>query len=166
MKTKLTPIELQQQRFTTSFRGYNTTQVDNVLDEVSDTLESIMAENEELKGKVQALTSENHEFREREDSYKRLMLNSQAVLEQMKENARKSAELIVAQAEVDSGRIIQNTHDRLVRMQDEINELKRQKSQIRNQIKAILETHMELLTIQVPEIINEESEEIRQIGYE
>ena len=166
MKTKMTPIEIQQQRFTTRFRGYNTIEVDHFLDNVSETLQSILVENENLREKSQALNQENQEFKSREDAYKRLMLNSQKVLEQMKENARKSSEVIVAQAEVDASRIIQSAHDKLVRMHEEINELKRQKIQLRSQLKSIIETHGELLEIQRIEMEPPVAEDVQRIGCE
>jgi cell division initiation protein len=151
MKTRLTPVEIQQQKFKTGFRGYNTVEVDQFLDEVSETVRSVLAENESLKENAQQVSKENQELKAREDAYKRLMLNSQKVVEQMKENSRKSAEVIVAQAEMDAGKIMQSAHDRLIRMHEEISELKRQKIRLRNQIKSILATHLELLEIEEAE---------------
>lgn len=147
MKTKLTPLEIQQQRFTTSFRGYNTVEVDSFLDQAADTIEALMTESESLREKNLQLGQENQDFRAREESFKRVMLNSQKVLEQMKDNARKSSEVMVAQAEVDAERIIQSAHNKLARMHEEINELKRQKIQFKAQLKSMIQSHAELLEI-------------------
>lgn len=147
MKPKLTPLEIQQQRFTTGFRGYNTAEVDSFLDHAADTIESLMMENESLKEKNLQLNQENQDFRAREESFKRVMLNSQKVLEQMNENARKSSEVMVAQAEVDAERIIRSAHQTLARMHEEINELKRQKIHFRTQLRAMIKSHGELLEL-------------------
>lgn len=147
MKTKLTPLEIQQQRFATSFRGYNTVEVDSFLDQAADTIEALMTECEALREKNLQLGQENQDFRAREESFKRVMLNSQKVLEQMKDNARKSSEVLVAQAEVDAERIIQSAHNKLARMHEEINELKRQKIQFKAQLKSMIQSHAELLEI-------------------
>ena len=165
MKTTLTPLEIQQQRFTIKFRGYNTSEVDLFLDQVCETLEVIMNDAEGLREKIRTLTQENQEHKSREESYKRVMLNSQKVLEQMKDNAKKSSDLIVAQAEVDAERIIQSAHDKLARMHDEINELKRQHIQFRTQMKSVIDSHSELLDMTYTEIDAPE-EEIRQIDYD
>jgi cell division initiation protein len=147
MKTKLTPLEIQQQRFATSFRGYNTAEVDSFLDQAADTIEALMVESESLREKNLQLSQDNQDFRAREESFKRVMLNSQKVLEQMKDNARKSSEVLVAQAEVDAERIIQSAHHKLARMHEEINELKRQKIQFKAQLKSMIQSHAELLEI-------------------
>lgn len=166
MKNKLTPLEIQQQRFTIRFRGYNTGEVDQFLDHVCDTLEAMIGETESLKEKIRQLTQENTDYKSREESYKRVMLNSQQVLEQMKDNARKSSELIVAQAEVDAEKIIKSAHDKLTRMHDEINELKRQQVQFRTQMKSMIQSHAVLL--EMSQIDAEETAEdgIRQIDYD
>jgi cell division initiation protein len=147
MKTKLTPLEIQQQRFTTSFRGYNTMEVDGFLDHIADTIESLMAENESLREKNTQLNQENQDFRTREESFRKVMLNSQKVLDQMQENARKSTELMIAQAEVDADKIMQGAHLRLSQLHEEINELKRQRIQFKSQMKSMIQTHAELLEI-------------------
>lgn len=165
MKIKLTPLEIQQQRFTVKFRGYNTSEVDLFLDQVCDTLEIVMSETEVFREKVRQLSQENQDYKSREESYKRVMLNSQKVLEQMKDNAKKSSDLIVAQAEVDAEKIIQSAHDKLTRMHDEINELKRQQVQFRSQMKSMIESHAALLEMTQAELEGPE-EDVRQIDYD
>ena len=147
MKNKLTPIDIQQQRFTVKFRGYNPAEVDSFLDQVTETLELMLGENETLREKNHQLNVDNQDYKSREESFKRVMLNSQKVLEQMKENARKSSELIVAQAEVDADNIISSAHTKLEKLYDEINELKRQRIQFKTQLKSVIESHSELLEI-------------------
>lgn len=167
MKLKLTPLDIQQQRFTVKFRGYNTAEVDNFLDLVSETIEAMIGDHELLKEKIHHLTLENQEYKSREESFKRVMLNSQNVLEQMKESARKSSELIVAQAEVDADKIISSAHNKLELLHDEINELKRQRVQFRAQVKSVIQAHSDLLDISGIEFENKEEEEaIRQLDYD
>ncbi|MBU1170846.1 MAG: DivIVA domain-containing protein [Proteobacteria bacterium] len=165
MKNKLTPLEIHQQRFSVRFRGYNTSEVDFFLDQVSETLELMTSEAEALREKIRQLNLENQDYRSREESYKRVMLNSQTVLEQMKENARKSSEVIVAQAEVDADKIIQSAHNKLERMHDEVNELKRQQVQFRAQMKSMIEAHSVLLEMTQIELDPKE-EGVRQIDYD
>jgi cell division initiation protein len=75
------------------------------------------------------------------------MLNSQKVLEQMKENARKSAELVVAEAEVKAEKILSRAQNRLSQLHEDIAELRRQRSQIEVQIRSVIEGHSKLLEI-------------------
>jgi cell division initiation protein len=65
----------------------------------------------------------------------------------MKDNARKSAELIIAEAEVKAEKILNNAHNRLVQLHEDISELKRQRTQIEVQIGSIVEAHSKLLDL-------------------
>jgi cell division initiation protein len=86
-------------------------------------------------------------YKEREETFKRAMLNSQKVLEQMKDNARKSAEIIIADAEVKAEKILNRSHTRLSQLHEDIAELKRQRIQIEVQIRSILEAHSKILEV-------------------
>jgi cell division initiation protein len=166
MKIKLTPLDIQQQRFTIRFRGYNTSEVDSFLDQVADSFVAIKSENEILKEKIHQREVENQEHKSREESFKRVMLNSQQVLEEMKEGARKSSELLVAQAQVDADKIINSAHEKLAKLHDEINELKRQRVQFKTQLQSIIQTHSELIEIGNFEFEKPEDEDIKKLDYD
>ena len=65
----------------------------------------------------------------------------------MRENARKSADLVVAGAEVVAEKMLTRTQNRLAQLHEDIAELKRQRIQIEVQIRSIIETHTKLLEI-------------------
>ena len=143
----LTPLDIQQQRFKTRFRGFDIQEVDLFLDQMADTFESLLKQNENLKEDFRRLQLEIQGYKNREDAFKRALLNSQRVIEQMKENAQKSAELIVAEAEVKAEKILNRAHNRLAQLHEDIAELKRQRMQIEVQIGSVIEAHGKLLEI-------------------
>ena len=124
---KLTPIEIQQQRFSTRFRGFDIREVDLFLEEAANAFENIISENESQRKEIRELKLEAQEFRNREESFKRIMLNSQKVIEQMKDNATKNGEIIIAKAEVGADKILNGAHIKLARLNEEITELKYRK---------------------------------------
>jgi cell division initiation protein len=63
----------------------------------------------------------------------------------MKHNARKSAELVIANAEVEAEKILNRAHQRLSQLHSDITELKRQRMQIEMQISTVVESHSKLL---------------------
>ena len=144
---KITPIEIQQQQFKVRFRGFDVMEVDNFLEQVTDAFELLQQENKNAQDEIQRIKLESQGYKEREETFKRAMLDSQKVLDQMKENARKSAELIVAGAEVKAEKILNRAHIRLAQLHDDITELKRQRIQIEVQIRSIIEAHTKLLEI-------------------
>ena len=142
---KTTPIDIQQQQFKVKFRGFDIHEVDSFLEQMADTFEVMQRQTENLDDKIHRLELENHGYKEREDTFKRAMLNSQKVLEQIKDNANKSAEIIIADAEVKAEKILNRSHNRLSQLHEDITELKRQRMQIEVQIRSIIETHTKLL---------------------
>ena len=144
---KITPIEIQQQQFKVRFRGFDVKEVDKFLEQMTDTFELLQQENENAQNEIRRIKLESQGYKEREETFKRAMLNSQKVLDEMKENARKSAELIVANAELKAEKILNRAHKRLAQLHEDIAELKRQRMQIEVQIRSIIETHTKLLEI-------------------
>jgi cell division initiation protein len=149
---KITPIDIQQKKFKIKFRGFDVQDVDGYLEEIADVIETLTAENNGLREKSRRLELEGKAFRKQEESFKKVMLSSQKVIEQMKANAHKSSELIIAGAEVKAEKVLNGAHNRLAQLHEDIAELKRQRMQIVVQIRSIIESHTKLL-----ELSNEEA---------
>ena len=160
---KLTPLDIQQQQFKTRFRGFDVREVDGFLEQMSGAFEKALSENERLHEEIRRLKLESQGYKEREETFKRAMLNSQKVLEQMKKNAQKSAELVVAEAEVKAEKILNRAQNRLAQLHEDIAELKRQRMQIEVQIRSIIEGHAKLLEIGIEETqtMEEEDEKLK-----
>ena len=161
---KITPLDIQQQQFKTRFRGFDIREVDAFLEQMAETFETLQKTNQNLTDEVRRLELEIQGYRKREETFKRALLNSQKVLDQMKDNARKSAELIIAEAEVKAEKILNKAHNRLAQLHEDISELKRQRTQIEVQISSIIEAHSRLLEIG-KEGIKESDEEDAKIKF-
>lgn len=144
---QFTPLDIQQQQFKISFRGFDVREVDAFLEQIADTFKSLQSNNISLQDEISRLKLENQGYRQREETFKRAMLNSQKVLEQMKKNAQKSAELIIADAEVKAEKLLNRAHSRLAQLHEDIAELKRQRIQIEIQVRSILENHTKFLDL-------------------
>jgi len=143
----ITPLDIQQQKFKTKIRGFDVREVDAFLEQMANVFESLQRTHKHLQEEVRRLELEIQGYRKREETFKRALLNSQKVLDQMKDNARKSAELIIAEAEVKAEKILNNAHNRLAQLHEDISELKRQRTQIEVQIGSIVEAHSKLLDL-------------------
>jgi len=143
----ITPLDIQQQKFKTKIRGFDVREVDAFLEQMANVFESLQRTHKHLQEEVRRLELEIQGYRKREETFKRALLNSQKVLDQMKDNARKSAELIIAEAEVKAEKILNNAHNRLTQLHEDISELKRQRTQIEVQIGSIVEAHSKLLDL-------------------
>ena len=156
---KITSLDIQQKRFTTRFRGFDISEVDEFLEKIADEFGVLRGEQDILEKEISILEKENKGYKSREENFKRVMLNSQKVIEEMKNNARKSAEMINAEAEVKAEKILINAHTKLAELQDEIMELKRQRIKLNMGIRAILETHSKLLDLDEESVIKSGEED-------
>ena len=144
---KMTPLDIQQQQFKTRFRGFDIREVDVFLEQTAGAFEALQRDNEDNQEEIRRLELEIQGYKKREETFKRALLNSQKILDQMKENARKSAELVIAESEVKAEKILNKAHNRLAQMHEDIAELKRQRTQIEVQISSIIEAHSKMLEI-------------------
>ncbi|MCF8050645.1 MAG: DivIVA domain-containing protein [Desulfobacterales bacterium] len=144
---RLTALDIQQQKFRTCLRGFDVREVDEFLEQMARSFEELQTENQQLRDRIERLEHENLGFHRREDTFKRVMLNSQKVIEQMKKNAQKSGELVIADSEVRAEKILNGAHNRLSRLHEDIAELKRQRMQLEVQLRSILESHRKLLDV-------------------
>jgi cell division initiation protein len=71
----------------------------------------------------------------------------------MKVNAEKEAKLVVSEAELKAERILNNAHNRLAQIHEDIAELKRQRTQFELKLRATIETYLKMLDMQKEEEI-------------
>ena len=140
----ITPLDIQQHQFSVRFRGFDIQEVDEFLEQIAHTLEALYDENERLNDENQALKQERSEFATREDALKQTITDSENRIEQMNEAARKSAELIVADADGKAEKIINKASSRLAELHEDIIQLKSQRIQLEAQLRSIIEAHYKL----------------------
>jgi len=149
---KMNPVEIQERQFKIKFRGFDVREVDDFLERVARTYEGALAENQKLKEEINKINQNLEEHRHREKTFQRTLQNSHKVLEQLKKNARKSSELIISDAEGKAERILNRAYNRLSQLHEDIAQLKRQRMQIQQQIRTIVETHSRMLDMSEQEM--------------
>ncbi len=141
----ITPLVVKQKEFTTRFRGFDVQEVDYFLEDITTELDNLNNTIKDLQEKNHRLNLENQGYRKREGSMKNAMIQSQKVLDQMKENAKKSSQVIIANAEVEAQKMLHRAQKRLSQLHSDIIELKRQRIQLEMQISAVIESHSKML---------------------
>lgn len=144
---KLTSLDIEQQQFSMRFRGYATQEVDAFLEQLTDTVQQLHHQIESLMSENQTLKGERKAFLQRAELAEAAMVDSKKLLEKSNEDAHKAADLIIAAAEVRAEKILNRAHNRLAQLHDDINELKRQRMQIELQIRHIIENHTRVLDL-------------------
>lgn len=142
---KITPLDIRQKRFESSFRGFSQREVEAFLELVAGEFEEVVKENIALKEEGKRVQARLEQHVERERTLQETMVTAQRISGDLKENARKEADIIVASAEHQAEKIVQDAHGKLVQVVSDINELKRQRVQFESQIRSVVDAHVKLL---------------------
>jgi cell division initiation protein len=153
---KLTPLDIQQQRFPRGLSGYDKKEVHSFLEFVSREVESLLTEVGHLRERIGKQDDELFRYREREETLKEALVTAQKMAEDMRTQAKKESDLIIAEAEMKAERIIHSAHGRLLQILEEISDLKRQRVQLVASIRQVVETHSKLLDSEPQEKAQEE----------
>ncbi len=142
----ISPIDIQQQQFKGKmFGGLDSDDVDAFLQVVSTEMEGLIRENADLKEQIRKAAAELDETRQRENSLRETMLAAQKITEEMKANAKREATLLISEAEIKADRLLADAESRLLQLGNQIQDLRREKSQFENSFRSILENHLKLL---------------------
>ncbi len=144
----ITPLDIQQKRFHVAFRGYENREVDAFLELVREEMEILLREVTELREFRQEYDQRMAELQEREETVKNTMIMTQKLADDSRENARKEAELIVKDAELKSREIIDKALQQKVKLEADIQELKRRKHHFLEDIKKVIRMHMEMINFE------------------
>lgn len=142
---KLTPLDIQQQQFRTSALGFDKKEVDAFLDAIATDVEGLLRDNNALREEIKRKDAELQDHKGREQTLKDTLMTATRITEDIKVNARKESDIVIAQAEQQAEQIIQNAHTRLVRIMEDIDELRRQKAQFQASLRSVISTHEKLL---------------------
>jgi cell division initiation protein len=94
-----TPVELRHVRFSrTLFRGYSRSAVDDVIEEVVASFETVWRERAELADHVELLEKQLEDLRTREALLATTLVSAEKAAADAKEQAKREAELIIAEA--------------------------------------------------------------------
>ncbi len=142
---KVTPLDIQQKRFHVAFRGYDRNEVDQFLDLVRDEMESLVREVTGLRELRESYEERQKQLVEKEETVKSTMLTTQKLSEELKENARKEAGLILKDAEMRGQQTVNGAQQEKLRLDADIRELKRRRHLFLQDMKKVIQMHLEMV---------------------
>lgn len=157
---KVTPLEIQNHRFRTKWRGLDPVEVEAFLAMVSDEIEDLTRSKSEFESRLRTLETENSEHRERERTLRDTLLSAQRASEDIRGAAHREAELTIQQARDSSERLSDHALQRSAEIEKAIQDLKIQRTQFRLQMEQLI-----ALIKQVLEMDRLESESDRPLSY-
>ncbi len=141
----ITPLDITQKQFRRTFRGLDPEEVEAFLGLVAVEFEALVKDVMALREDNQRKAEEIGEHRSRERALQETLVAAQKASEEIRESARKEAEITVSDAELQAEKIVQAAHTRFLRIVDDINELKRQRLQFETNVRTLVESHVKLI---------------------
>ena len=142
---KITPVDIKNQQFGKSFRGYDPSEVDSFLEMVCSTLEDLVRENAGLKEKLSSAESTLVGYKDLEGNLRSALVTAQKSAEEIRENATKEAQLLMRETKIKVGRNMEESHNTLSRLKKQIADLQNTKREYLARLKSLVETHLRVL---------------------
>ncbi len=101
----LAPTEIRHVPIKRGPWGYRRGAVERLLDEIADSYEDVWRERHDLIERVDGLEAELQRHRELESLLRRTLVSAESAAEEQREQARRSAELVVSEAHAEARRI-------------------------------------------------------------
>ena len=142
---RITPLDIIQKQFTPGRRGYDADEVRAFLDQVRESMEELLKENQRLRETVQRREAEIEELRGSESDIKETLLLARRLSDELQRNARREADVIVGEARLESERILMASADERRNIQEEVVVLRTSKIRLISEVRAVIEAHTRLL---------------------
>ena len=141
----LTPLDIENKRFPTKFKGYDDVEVDAFLDQLTIDYERLYKENAELRTQVEDNKKELEHYRNVEKTLQNTLVMAQTTADDIKATAQSRAEQIIRDAQSEARRSSEEIAKEEFEIRKRTEELKRQFGVYKAKMEALLISQLELL---------------------
>jgi len=159
---KYSPNSIKQQEFNKSVRGYDRDEVQAFLEKLSDEMESLQKENEQIKRELESANVRLTEFRRIEKNLQDTLLKAQESSTKSLESTKKQTSLMVKEAEIKASQIMEKARESANEIRTAVITLREEKDLVVAKLKSIISSQASLLEMKV-ENAGEEKAPARKI---
>ncbi len=135
---KLSALDIQNAEFSGSFNGYQRKQIRDFLDKVSTQFEETVRETQALREELGKRDKRIEELQVAEGELKRAVIAAERIGNEMKQNAKREAEIVIKQAELMKDNIIRDAEMRMREVRYELARLEKEHQLFREQFRGML----------------------------
>ena len=132
----LTPVEIRHMTPGTGLFGYKRAAMDRLLDEIAASFEDVWRERADLADKIEQLEIDLVRYRELESLLRTTLVSAERSSAEMKEQARREADLILTEAHAEARAVQRNARSENERL---ATESRRLRAQLRAALEAVQE---------------------------
>lgn len=141
----LTPLEISQKLFSKRMMGYDLQEVTDFLYLISSQMEELIQERNKLRESLKEKEYQLFEYKERDKILKDTIATAGQMAEKIRVDAEREAKMIIQEAKTKAEFITRDARDSIGRTYEEMTNLKKIKVQFEAQVKAVVQSHLELI---------------------
>ena len=141
----LTPLDVENKRFTKAIKGYNSNEVDEFLDELTVEYEKLYKENAELRNEVESNKKDLEHYRNVEHTLQNTLVMAQTTAEDIKKMANQRADQILKDAELNAKQAVEELSRQEFEMRVKLEEMKKKFDMYKAKMEALLISQLEML---------------------
>lgn len=141
----ITPLDIRKQTFKKAFRGIDAEEVQAFLEMVAEEFERLNSENIKLNERVSTLQSTVNRYKELEKTLQETLRTAQKAADEVHENAKREARLIVKESEIRGNRAVEKARQYVQQIRSEIINLKNQRDQFITRLQALIQAQSDYL---------------------
>lgn len=142
---RITPLDIQQKQFASKFRGFDMEEVDSFLELIREEMEELLRDNANLREEARRFEKQLKEYKNIETTLRDTLVKTQEIVEEYKTTAKRDAELVRKEAELEAEKILQNAQGRVIKIHEDITDLKGIRRHFKEEVRRLIEGHLTMI---------------------
>ncbi|RIM98842.1 DivIVA domain-containing protein [Staphylococcus shinii] len=140
-----TPNEIKNKTFTSARNGFEPTEVESYLEQLSNEIERLKEDKVQLEKVIEDKESNIQSYKDVHQSVSDALIQAKQAGEETKAAASKDAEAIVSKAKAEADRIVNDAVEKARRLSFQTEDMKRQSKIFRSRFRMLVEAQLDLL---------------------
>jgi len=142
---RITPLDIRKQEFRRVMRGLDPEEVHAFLSTVGDEYEAVLNDNKALRERLLELDDKVQEYRTLEKTLRDTLLTAERVTVEAKDNARREANLIIKEAQIEAEKALRGIKSEAMRLRQDVQQLRGQRESYLGRMKVIAESLLKFI---------------------
>ncbi len=142
---RITPLDIQQKQFASKFRGFDMEEVDSFLELLREEMEELLRDNANLRDEARRFEKQLKEYKNIETTLRDTLVKTQEIVEEYRSTAKRDAELMRKEAELEADKILHNAQKRVVEIHEDITDLKGIRRHFKEEMRRLIEGHLTMI---------------------
>ena len=138
----ITPMDIRKKNFSTQRHGLSKTEVEEFIGELATEIENLRKERAQLTEKAEELAKHLKAYEDTEQLLKDTLVTAQKATNQLHEEAKKEAQLIIEKARLEAERIKHDATQQIHGVGDELRALEAKRAALSDEVAAIARTYL------------------------